>query len=399
MPRKSAASTSTFQVPAAARKQLSQFIRKLVELIETSPDDIIRWTRQGTAFVVADPKRLSKQCLGTYFRSTQFNSFVRQLNFYAMCKVAHSKFNWEFTHPRLRRGDWASLALIKRKTSNEFHASHDKELKEMRETVSGLKRQLADALAMVSSLEAQRDAAVSRSVLLYEAALAAGVQLDEKLTAPPAVHTIPAATTPRSRPRKRRRQQKKQQGRQRRQRSTPAPVATPPSSSPSIHAAASPVSPTIAPLTNIAASPSRKEQQQQEGAAGAPVPHHDMFLLPGDPSGLISSSLLDDDDDVDVITMTNMPVNGGSSSTSKVKREMDVGLLAGSTASETVDVGNDLWLDFATAISMPPALTRGFSGMSMESAGSLDVFNAFAQSTCSKPDCAGLCDTHVAATA
>ena len=200
MPRKSGA--KSFAVPTAARKEMAQFVRKLVELLETAPPAVVSWTRGGTAFRVHDQKGFSA-VLGRHFRSCQLNNFVRQLNFYAFQKAAampaggannthtHTTVgSLEFTHPLFRRGDWASITQIKRKTSSEFHVTYEHELKALRETqaqlqgaVGDLKAQLAAALAQVATLRCERDQSVAHAAAVTDVAASAGVKLPAALVA------------------------------------------------------------------------------------------------------------------------------------------------------------------------------------------------------------------------
>jgi len=322
MPRK-------FQVPAAVRKGLAQFVRKLIELIENSPQDTITWTRGGTAFLVLDPKRFSKRDLGQWFRSSQFNSFVRQLNFYNFTKVPQSKHNWEFTHPHLQRGDWASLSLIKRKTSNEFHAVHDQQVKALRQQVGGLtselsdvKQQLAAALAQVASLKRERDAAVAKSTEVLRAARGAGVPLKTPPTTTHAFEKVPMLV---------------HHHRSRKRRRTTAPQTTL-------------MKKGVDELPAVPSSPPRADVPELllEDMSS------DMFTLPGDPCFLS-----------DLFTTTPSGVVAPKGSVVSG----DDGLCGSA---------DDSWLDYGASISKPPGLVRGFSGMSIGSTASSDAYNAFA---------------------
>ena len=180
MPRK------PFTVPAGVRKGLPQFVRKLVEILETAPKQIVEWTRDGTAFAVHNLPRFCSEVLGRHFRSSQFNSFMRQLNFYNFRKVEGSDITpgmmdqepprtTEFTHAHLKRGDWTSLRQIKRKTSSEYHVSYEVELKALRAENLKLKQELAAANAHARTMQEQRDLARVRARAVLDAARAAGM--------------------------------------------------------------------------------------------------------------------------------------------------------------------------------------------------------------------------------
>lgn len=191
MPRKARVAASKFQVPAGPRKQMAQFIRKLVELLETAPEDVVSWTRNGTAFRVHNQKAFAS-VLGKHFRSNQLNNFVRQLNFYAFQKLnaPGSSGSLEFSHPLFRRGQWDTIQQIKRKTSSEFHVTYEHELKALRETadslrstVADLKAQLSSALASCESLRTERDQSAAHAAAVTDVATQLGVKLPAELVA------------------------------------------------------------------------------------------------------------------------------------------------------------------------------------------------------------------------
>lgn len=103
-------------VPVEQRKRLTLFVVKLLDIIEGTDDNVIRWGDCETSFIVEKPHELSK-VLATCFKSSKFASFARQLNFYGFHKLVKSEHKNEFTHKNFRRGDWDALALIKRKQS------------------------------------------------------------------------------------------------------------------------------------------------------------------------------------------------------------------------------------------------------------------------------------------
>ena len=49
---------------------------------DPSTDNIVRWTDDGSAFLVLDEFAFARQLLPLYFRHKNFSSFIRQLNFY-----------------------------------------------------------------------------------------------------------------------------------------------------------------------------------------------------------------------------------------------------------------------------------------------------------------------------
>lgn len=69
-------------------KPLPSFLQHVVDILETSESSAspcARWSDDGLSFVVLDTKRFSSEFLALHFKSAQFSSFVRQLNFYGKC--------------------------------------------------------------------------------------------------------------------------------------------------------------------------------------------------------------------------------------------------------------------------------------------------------------------------
>jgi len=81
----SSPSTSCPNSPSSQR----QFIQKLVEMLEDrSNSNYISWNRAGTSVIIRDIEAFSQIVLPKYdFKTTNFNSLVRQLNMYNFHKV------------------------------------------------------------------------------------------------------------------------------------------------------------------------------------------------------------------------------------------------------------------------------------------------------------------------
>ncbi|XP_077982763.1 heat shock factor protein-like isoform X2 [Glandiceps talaboti] len=102
------------------------FLTKLLALIEDpKTDDLIRWSRNGTSFIVGDQGRFSKEVLPKYFKHSNIASFIRQLNMYGFRKLVgietgglkSEKDETEFYHTYFVRGQPELLEQIKRKVS------------------------------------------------------------------------------------------------------------------------------------------------------------------------------------------------------------------------------------------------------------------------------------------
>jgi len=108
-------------VPSANQKQ---FIKKLMEILsDITNSHLISWNQNGKSFIVKDTKAFSEEVLPKYFKSCNFNSFVRQLNMYNFHKVrnttsAGDNESCEFENEYFIRNKPQLLCNIKRK-SNE----------------------------------------------------------------------------------------------------------------------------------------------------------------------------------------------------------------------------------------------------------------------------------------
>lgn len=63
----------------------------LRDMIEDSPDDVLRWTEDGCVFIVSDPELLCSTVLPKYFRHCRLASFQRQLSLYQFRRARLAK--------------------------------------------------------------------------------------------------------------------------------------------------------------------------------------------------------------------------------------------------------------------------------------------------------------------
>ena len=105
---------------------LNDFVKKLYQmLLQDKYLDVVRWTPQGTSFVVLNTNEFTKVILPTHFKHSNFASFVRQLNKYDFHKVKitneqrqayeYGDDAWEFQHPDFKKNDMEALENIRRK--------------------------------------------------------------------------------------------------------------------------------------------------------------------------------------------------------------------------------------------------------------------------------------------
>ncbi|OQR99193.1 hypothetical protein ACHHYP_07197 [Achlya hypogyna] len=90
------------------------FVTKLFAMVETEPDSVVTWIREGTAFCIVQPKVLAETYLPKYFRHGRFSSLIRQLNFYSFYKVTEGS-SIIYQHTYFRQGRPDLLQHIKRR--------------------------------------------------------------------------------------------------------------------------------------------------------------------------------------------------------------------------------------------------------------------------------------------
>ena len=82
---------------------------------------IIQWNPTGNSFYITEKEGFI-ELLPHYFKTKNFNSFVRQLNMYGFHKVK-GMHDQEFKHPFFRRGHNEYLCYIKRRYSNGHNSA------------------------------------------------------------------------------------------------------------------------------------------------------------------------------------------------------------------------------------------------------------------------------------
>ena len=132
-----------FTMPANAQS----FLEKLYTILEEESPHIISWNGDGNTFIIFNPELFESQIMSKYFKSTKFNSFVRQLNFYGFKKTTRDPASddkslssrlWEFRHPDFLRGRKELLNKIHRKQAGEGEIDTENRLRDLEREVQYL---------------------------------------------------------------------------------------------------------------------------------------------------------------------------------------------------------------------------------------------------------------------
>jgi hypothetical protein len=99
------------------------FLTKLWQMLKEE-SKIISWEPDGESFVVKSQKAMESNILCKYFRSNQFSTFNRQLNYFGFKKLGTQN---KWCHELFNRSNPHDMLLIKRKvnTGNEHKKRRD----------------------------------------------------------------------------------------------------------------------------------------------------------------------------------------------------------------------------------------------------------------------------------
>mmetsp|Transcript_13488 Transcript_13488/g.22146 ORF Transcript_13488/g.22146 Transcript_13488/m.22146 type:complete len:523 (-) Transcript_13488:995-2563(-) len=99
---------------------VSGFLSKTFDIFsDPANEEICSWGVTGETIHVKKIDEFSKTILPKYFKHSNFQSFVRQLNMYDFHKTVQDPGNGEFTHVNFRKNRPDLLSLIKRKAHNK----------------------------------------------------------------------------------------------------------------------------------------------------------------------------------------------------------------------------------------------------------------------------------------
>ncbi|ORE19177.1 hypothetical protein BCV71DRAFT_178091 [Rhizopus microsporus] len=127
-------STSTLTTPhkLTSQRSVPAFLHKLFNMVnDPSTDHLIRWSAEGTSFLVEGHEEFARTVLPRFYKHNTFASFVRQLNMYDFHKIPHVKQGvlinrdnsnneiWEFSNSHFQRSRPDLLVLVTRKRNRD----------------------------------------------------------------------------------------------------------------------------------------------------------------------------------------------------------------------------------------------------------------------------------------
>jgi len=105
----------------------AQFVVKTFLLIsDVANHDCVSWSSSKDSFIIWKPNEFASQILPRYFKHSNLNSFVRQLNAYGFHKVETEKLEFKHSESLFKEGMPNLLNQIERRKSKKRDASQDK---------------------------------------------------------------------------------------------------------------------------------------------------------------------------------------------------------------------------------------------------------------------------------
>ena len=105
---------------AAALKTVPGFLTKTYDIFSREEhQEFCGWGIKGDSIVIRQTEQFSKLVLPKYFKHSNFQSFVRQLNMYDFRKAQQDPNHGEFYHQYFKYGRQDLLVNIKRKANSK----------------------------------------------------------------------------------------------------------------------------------------------------------------------------------------------------------------------------------------------------------------------------------------
>lgn len=116
----------------AVNRNQPAFISKLYAMLQDpkyTEANLIYWAPDGRSFICPNPIEFARDVLPNFYKTNNFQSFVRQLNMYSFNKVSDlcsatqsDPSAWEFRHPLFCRDEPEKIHLIQRKAGGRAAA-------------------------------------------------------------------------------------------------------------------------------------------------------------------------------------------------------------------------------------------------------------------------------------
>lgn len=155
---------------------VASFIRKTYELLEDrEQNDLITWSDCGNYLIIRDIQEFSQKVLPVYFKHSNMNSFVRQLNMYNFHKKRTMTSDHVYFHDLFKRGNVELLKHIKRKHSDgsnglaslyEITHGYSFNTEELSHENLLLKKLNQKAFSQISTLEARVNGLIQENDML-----------------------------------------------------------------------------------------------------------------------------------------------------------------------------------------------------------------------------------------
>uniref|UniRef100_A0A803LTK3 HSF-type DNA-binding domain-containing protein n=2 Tax=Chenopodium quinoa TaxID=63459 RepID=A0A803LTK3_CHEQI len=139
------------------------FLLKTYDMVDDpSTNEIVSWSDSNTSFIVWNPPEFARLLLPTYFKHSNFSSFIRQLNTYGFRKIDPEK--WEFANDDFIKDKKHLLKNIHRRkpVHSHSHPPPDPERVAFEEEMEKLSREKNELDAKVSGFNMHHCAAKSQ---------------------------------------------------------------------------------------------------------------------------------------------------------------------------------------------------------------------------------------------